>query len=200
MGTVCRFRSDLDCMTDDCEQYEELISAGIDGELLPDEQRRLQRHLDSCSSCRAFASSVGAMSVQKPPRFQRNRWLRATLFATGIALLVGHLPDVVDPAAGADVHVARHQAAFVVGLGIVFVYVAVRPDRAYGLLPVTVVLGAVLVVAVAIDVAAGNTELVLERSHVLELVGMALAGWLGWEVGPGRRSAVPSGGGLRGVQ
>lgn len=200
MGTVCRFRSDLDCMTDACEQYEELISAGVDGELSPDEQRHLTRHLESCSSCRAFASSVGAMSVQKPPRFERNRWLRATLLATGIALLVGHVPDVVDPTAGADVHTARHQAAFVVGLGIVFAYVAFRPDRAYGLLPVTVVLGAVLVIAVVVDVTAGNTELVLERSHVLELVGMGLAGWLGWEVGPGRRSRVPPGEPLRGVR
>jgi anti-sigma factor RsiW len=184
-------------MSNECASYEELISARVDGELRPDEQRRLRRHLDSCDGCRAFATSVGAMSVPKPQRFERNRWLRAALFATGVALLVGHVPDVLDPQAGADVHVARHQAAFVVGLAIVFVYVAWRPDRAYGLLPVTVALGAVLVIAVLLDVAAGNTELALERSHVLELLGMALAGWLGWEVGPRRRSDPRSGAGIQ---
>ena len=181
-------------MSDDCAPYEELISAEVDGELRPEEQRRLRLHLDSCPSCRAFATSIGAMSVQKPPRFARNRWIRAGLFATGVALLVGHVPDLLQPLAGADVHVARHQAAFVVGLAIVFLYVSWRPDRAYGLLPVTVVLGAVLVIAVAIDVAAGNTELALERSHIIELIGMALAGWLGWEMGPGKRSGVRSSG------
>lgn len=199
MGTVCRFRSDLVHMGD-CEPYEEMISAEIDGELRPEERRRLDRHLDSCPSCRSFARSIGATAVPKPPRFDRNRWLRAALFATGIALLVGHVPDVLAPVAGADVHVARHQAAFVTGLAIVFVYVAWRPDRAYGLLPVTAVLGTVLVIAVVIDVAAGNTELALESSHVLELSGMALAGWLGWEVGPGRRSRVHPDQGIRRVR
>ncbi len=191
-------------MSDDCEAYEELISAEIDGELRSDEQRRLRQHLDSCDACLAFATSVGAMSVQKPPRFERNRWLRAALFATGVALLVDHVPDVLQPVAGADVHVARHQAAFVVGLAVVFAYVAWRPDRAYGLLPVTLALGAVLVIAVVLDVVAGNTRLALEQGHLLELFGLTLAGWLGWEVGPGRtrraRSRrVESNGGLTGL-
>jgi predicted anti-sigma-YlaC factor YlaD len=171
----------------ECDHFEELISAEIDGELRDGERSQLRRHLEGCASCQAFATSVGASSMPRPQHFARNRWLRAALFGVGVALLVSHLPDVFRPTSGVDVHVMRHQAAFSVGLAIVFMYASWRPDRAYGLLPVTVSLGAVLVLAVLIDVIAGNTELALEAGHLLELIGLALAGWLGWEIGPGPR-------------
>ena len=35
-----------------CEDYLELISARIDGELTPDEARRLDEHLAACEACR----------------------------------------------------------------------------------------------------------------------------------------------------
>jgi anti-sigma factor RsiW len=176
----------------ECDHFEELISAEIDGELLPGERLQLQRHLVACASCQAFAAAVGASSMPRPQHFVRNRWLRAALFGVGVALLASHLPDVFSPTSGVDTHVMRHQAAFTVGLALVFMYASWRPDRAYGLLPVTVTLGAVLVLAVLIDVVAGNTELALEAGHLLELVGLGLAGWLGWEIGPGSRRRVRS--------
>ena len=179
-------------MTNECDHFEELISAEIDGELRPGERPPLRRHLASCVSCQAFASSIGATSTPNPQHFERNRWLRAALFGAGVALFVSHVPDVFQPASGVGTHVARHQAAFAVGLAIVFMYTSWRPDRAYGLLPVTATLGAVLVFAVVIDVIAGNTELALEGSHLLELLGLGLAGWLGWEIGPGTRRRTRS--------
>jgi predicted anti-sigma-YlaC factor YlaD len=180
-------------MANECDHFEELISAEIDGELRPGEKALLRRHVASCASCRAFASSIGATSIPKPQHFERNRWLRAALFGAGVALFVSHVPDVFRSASDVGTHVVRHQAAFTVGLAIVFMYTSWRPDRAYGLLPVTATLGAVLVLAVVIDVIAGNTELAVEGSHLLELLGLGLAGWLGWEMGPGPRRRTRSG-------
>ena len=191
IGTVFRFGATLPAMNE-CDHFEELISAEIDGELRPGERSQLRQHLASCASCRAFASAIGASSMPRPRHFERNRWLRAALFGAGVAMFASHLPDVVRPTSGFDTHVMRHQAAFTIGLAIVFMYSSWRPDRAYGLLPVTVSLGAVLVLAVVIDVIAGSTELALERNHLLELAGLGLAGWLGWEVGPGPRRRTRS--------
>ena len=41
-----------------CEQYRELISARLDGELEPDELKALDAHQQQCSECAAFARQV----------------------------------------------------------------------------------------------------------------------------------------------
>ena len=45
----------------DCTQYLELISARLDGELSPEEEKRLQAHLDQCPSCRALLADLTAI-------------------------------------------------------------------------------------------------------------------------------------------
>ncbi len=45
-----------------CEYYEELICASLDGELTPDEERALREHLETCEDCRAFLASMEAVS------------------------------------------------------------------------------------------------------------------------------------------
>jgi len=57
----------------ECEKYLEMISAQIDHELSPEEERELERHLESCPSCRkvkeAFGTISGAMDEElvQPP-------------------------------------------------------------------------------------------------------------------------------------
>lgn len=46
----------------DCEKFEEMISARLDGELSPEDERLLQAHLDKCPSCRAMAEVFSAVS------------------------------------------------------------------------------------------------------------------------------------------
>jgi predicted anti-sigma-YlaC factor YlaD len=38
-----------------CDKYQEMISAGLDGQLSPEDARILQAHLETCAECREFA-------------------------------------------------------------------------------------------------------------------------------------------------
>jgi len=46
----------------ECEKYLEMISAQIDNELSPEEERELKRHLESCPSCRRVKEAFGAVA------------------------------------------------------------------------------------------------------------------------------------------
>ena len=49
----------------ECEKYQEMISAMLDGELAESGQEELRRHMDGCPECRnmyeAFAAVSGTM-------------------------------------------------------------------------------------------------------------------------------------------
>ncbi len=57
----------------DCNYYNTLISASLDGELTSEEERELRQHLDSCRECRSYLqlmkSVSGALgeSLEEPP-------------------------------------------------------------------------------------------------------------------------------------
>lgn len=46
----------------DCAYYEELIGAGLDGELTEAEAAALRAHLENCESCRAFSDALRGIS------------------------------------------------------------------------------------------------------------------------------------------
>ena len=45
-----------------CEYYEELIGAAIDGEITVEEDKELRAHLESCEACRNFYEAMQAIS------------------------------------------------------------------------------------------------------------------------------------------
>ena len=45
-----------------CEYYEELISAALDGEITAEEDKELRAHLESCEACRSFYEAMQAIS------------------------------------------------------------------------------------------------------------------------------------------
>lgn len=45
-----------------CEYYEELIGAAIDGEITAEEDKELRAHLESCGTCRNFYEAMQAIS------------------------------------------------------------------------------------------------------------------------------------------
>lgn len=45
-----------------CEYYEELIGAAIDGEITAEEEAALRAHLEECEGCRSFYESLRAIS------------------------------------------------------------------------------------------------------------------------------------------
>lgn len=45
-----------------CEYYEELIGAALDGEITAEEDKKLRAHLESCEACRSFYEAMQAIS------------------------------------------------------------------------------------------------------------------------------------------
>ena len=45
-----------------CEYYEELIGAALDGEITAEEDKELRAHLESCEVCRSFYEAMQAIS------------------------------------------------------------------------------------------------------------------------------------------
>ena len=48
----------------DCTEYEVLLSARLDGELIPEEAARLDAHLSTCPSCQALAAELEALHAE----------------------------------------------------------------------------------------------------------------------------------------
>jgi hypothetical protein len=129
-----------------------------------------------------------AVAVSRlPERFVLHRWIRFALAWTAAVLIIGNIVAMFSAGSGTAIHLERHQAAFDVALGLAFLFVAWRPDRAYGMVPFAVTFAFALSVAAIIDLANGASTLVKESAHLIELAGLGFLWWLGAAVGPGRR-------------
>ncbi len=54
-----------------CEEWKESISAHVDGELPPDEEKKLRRHLESCPACRNYCSRMRELNVMLREDYER---------------------------------------------------------------------------------------------------------------------------------
>lgn len=201
---LCRMtRPDSTPLT--CTAAEELLSARIDGESTAAENRDLDLHLASCSSCEQLAVSLEQLSRQirfrpadpipdlvgaitertRPAVLGRGGWLRpamawvaVVLFAQNVVALVGGQLE------GADDHLARHVGAFGVALAFGFAYVAWKPHRSHGLLPFAASLILTICVSAIADILDGGRTVLAESAHITEIIGLALlwmiAGSPGW--------------------
>lgn len=179
----------------DHTEARELISLDVDG--LLEDATALDAHLGQCPECRAFHDRAVALATRtRPPTWRRPdleprhfwmyRWLRFALAWTGVILIAWSTPGVFDTTTDVTyIHVARHQAAFGVALGIVFLVVAWRPDRAYGLVPVAATFTIALSGAAIVDLIDGASSLSKESRHLVELVGLGMLWALGANAGPG---------------
>ena len=96
----------------------------------------------------------------------------------GILQLALSVPALVlGEDAGLPVHTARHIGSFGVALAVGFLYVAWKPSRLSGLLPVMTALVACLVGTSIADVIGGTTPVITETQHLAEIVGVATM-WL----------------------
>ncbi|MGF1665341.1 MAG: zf-HC2 domain-containing protein [Acidimicrobiia bacterium] len=188
-----------------CEHARELISAEVDGQLAESERAELLGHLASCGACAdwqsrladrtrlAVVTPVGAVAATRPaplpdPRLaQRNRIIRVALAWAGVLLIGWHVPAVFTAGAENAVHLSRHQAAFAVALGAGFVFVAARPERAFGVIPFVASFTVALTVTAVVDLLNGSSNLLTESRHLLEIGGLVLVWILGVGSGPRRR-------------
>lgn len=184
----------------------ELISADADDALGADDAQVLELHLEGCDACAAYRSRVADLSRSarvrsatfdpvfvatvmqraQPARLGRGGWLRPALAWCGLLVAVQSVsPLVFGEIDGAPTHVARHVGASTFALGVGLLYVAWRPHRAFGVLPLVSALFAAMLAGAFLDVVGGDRSAMSEMVHVVELVGMVLlwmvAGSPGWD-------------------
>jgi predicted anti-sigma-YlaC factor YlaD len=183
-----------------CAQWQDAVSARLDGEDPGIPAGALDAHLATCARCRSFAARIDpldrlvhASAHDVPDRsadilsaVRGNRRARpgatpgadlvprVALGLVGVLQLVASLPYLWSLT---DAHAARDLAAFQLALAIGFLVAAARPATATGLLPTAVALVAVLAVVVAGDITAGRVAAGAETIHLPEVVGVALL-WL----------------------
>ena len=176
------------------------LSASIDGDAAL--SGAAAAHLETCPKCGVWEerahvlaraalrpAEVAAPAPASLPRgFSRSRWLRIVLAWGGLLLIVWNVSAIVAP--GGDpsaVHLARHQAAFSAALGLTYLVVAWRPDRAYGLVPFAAIFTVTLAGTGVVDIVRGTSTVGAEAVHVVEIAGLAVLWALGLAAGPGRR-------------
>jgi predicted anti-sigma-YlaC factor YlaD len=186
----------------DCIAARELVSAQIDGDAGQSDQ--LDAHLEICAACSAWKENAHGMArrlmrpaaqpgpsrgyvAPKPKGFAGYRVIRLVLAWIGVLLIGWNIPDLF--AGGVDVtliHLTRHQSSFSMALGATFLFVAWRPDRAYGMVPVAAVF-AIALAGATVDLVIGASSLERESIHLVEILGLVLVWVLGISAGPGRR-------------
>jgi predicted anti-sigma-YlaC factor YlaD len=184
-----------------CTTARNAISARLDGEDLGADPDALDKHVQRCAECRAFARDAAAMhrdvrmarapvvpdrtapilaaiGLDPRPRAAHEQWLRIILAIVGLVQLVAAVPALVlGDDAGVTVHAARHIGSFDLALAVGFLFAAWRPSRLPGLLPVVTALVACLVGTSVLDMLDGRAGALSETQHVVEIVGLAAA-WL----------------------
>jgi predicted anti-sigma-YlaC factor YlaD len=114
----------------------------------------------------------------RPPRPGPHQGVRWALVAVALGQLVLALPDLVlGEDGGVTLHVARHAGSLMAAMAVGLIYVAWRPERAFGLLPIASALAACMVVTAVLDSADGEAHALGELHHLLEVAGLVLV-WL----------------------
>lgn len=203
-----------------CERCRNAVSAALDDEDIGASAAAVHAHLVECADCRTFEADarllhrtvrvtpapavpdltpriLGALGdVEAEPASSnggvahRDAW-RAALALVAVVQIALALPALVlGSDAGLPAHTARHLGSFAVALGVGFLVVAWKPNRAPGLFPLAAALVACLVLTSVVDVANGRTAVVGELSHSTELLGLALCWLVGRSSAPERRATA----------
>jgi predicted anti-sigma-YlaC factor YlaD len=182
-----------------CSTFRDVLSARLDGEEVGFAVHELDAHLAGCADCQAWAQAVDVLSraVARAPREQvrldpavlasltaphgpvrtgllaTSEW-RIVLGLLAVAQLVVSWPGLILDDGHASVHLAHELTACDMGLAVGFLVAALRPARAWGMLPLAAVLVACMVVTSVADTLSGHALLGRELVHVLELAGLGV--------------------------
>jgi predicted anti-sigma-YlaC factor YlaD len=190
----------------DCEQTRLVLSAQLDQEASPSEAAAANAHLGRCYACRDWWADIGrlnrvlrvrvaepvpdiatpVLARVHPPRTGRGQWVRIALAIVAASELVLAAPGLVLGDGAAAVHDARHLGSFGVAVSIGLLYVAWRPARAFGILPIVTALALTMLVSATIDVIHGRVTSIGEAHHVLEFTGLVLVWMLAGRPAPRR--------------
>jgi predicted anti-sigma-YlaC factor YlaD len=178
-----------------CSRFREAVSAGLDGEDPGVPRVRVDAHLATCAECRAWAAAAGhlpALSEAPVDRATPDPGVLSALLAEArpardalitvrewrMALAVIAAVQVATAWPGvitgghASQHLSHELTSWDLGLAIGFLFLAWRPSRAWGALPLVALLVACLAGASVFDLASGTALLGREFVHLLEVAGL----------------------------
>lgn len=175
--------------------YREILSATLDGEAAPTEQRATEGHVATCAACATWADAASAVtratrlsaaddvpdltatilmaSPAGPQAVGALPVARIGLALVALAQILIAIPALFD-ATGVAVHLSREQGVWEVALAIGFATAAWQPRRAPGMVPLVAALVVGLFVTGSIDAADGTVGLLSEGHHLVALVGLGL--------------------------
>jgi predicted anti-sigma-YlaC factor YlaD len=182
-----------------CSDIREAVSARLDGEDPAVPPSDVEAHLATCDDCRTWVvgAEVLAGAVERAPRdhpsldpallaaltappddarsglLGTGEW-RAVLALIGLFQVVVAWPGVLLHDGHASVHLAHELTAWDMGLAVGFLLAALLPARAWGMLPLAVVLVSCMTVTSALDAISGHALLGRELVHLLELAGLGV--------------------------
>jgi predicted anti-sigma-YlaC factor YlaD len=177
-----------------CEDFQEAISARIDGEELPIAAAAVDAHLATCVTCTEFAAraqmlarTVRVRQVDAVPDLSPailaaapakvRTWPRYVLLWIGLTQLVLALPALAGQESGASTHLARELGSWDVALAVGLLVVAWQPRRASGLLPFALALAGATALTAALDIASGHVPVAGEAIHLIDVAGV-VALWM----------------------
>lgn len=173
-----------------CADFEEAISAHLDGEVSDIDPSDIEAHVARCAACRAFRAQAAALArvlrvrpAESVPDLSQailaaapassRAWPRYVLLWVGLTQLVLAVPALAGDDRGASTHVARELGSWAVALAVGLLVVAWQPRRAAGLLPFALALTGATVLTATLDVIAGRAPASGELFHVIDCAGVA---------------------------
>ncbi|HUW04030.1 MAG TPA: zf-HC2 domain-containing protein [Acidimicrobiales bacterium] len=181
-----------------CHAFREALSASLDDELRPLERAALDGHLADCVSCRSHAAEVQRLhrmtrvtpadavpdlthailtthrASTRSTAADTADWRRWALAVLGLTIAVLSLPSLLVGDASTSIHLSRELAAWEVALSASLLLAAWQPRRAEGVFPLAGVVVVILFVTAIADAAAGDTRVITEAHHVLELAAVGI--------------------------
>ena len=180
----------------ECEPVRESLSALMDREWPTLGREEVLAHLSECPDCRRWrdraheATRQTRAAVPQPPpaladsllaALGGRRWspwtlpVRVLLGLVGWGIAAFALPALVYGLdAEAPPHVAHEMGSLNVAIGLALALVALRPERARGVLPLFGVVVGLLVLTAGDDVVSGRTSWGHEAPHALVVAGFVL--------------------------
>ena len=170
----------------------ETLSADLDGEAELAEVAAATAHAARCMPCRSLRREIlqldATLRGDPPPpapdfapaivdatrrstRIRRST-ARVALFIVGLLLLADVIPQIL--ATSADAHMEHHLAVWGLTFSVALLTIALRPSLSRAVRPLATLFAASMLVIAVIDIARGETPMLAETHHLLEVVGVAL--------------------------
>ena len=163
----------------ECNQTIEILSADIDGEAELTEVAAATNHAARCIPCRSLRREMMLMdsTLRGDPATRRSVKIRRSvariaLVIVGLVLLAEVFPQIF--ATTGDAHMEHHLAVWGLTFSVALLTIALRPSLSRVIRPIATLFAASMLLIAIIDIFRGETPMLAETHHLLEVVGVAL--------------------------